>query len=253
MFETDKRFYVYGLFYEADDGHNECFYIVKGTGNRYKEHFKDCRKGDNPHKDRKIKKLKREGYDVFGGILTPYLTEEQAYQLEEALLQRDKVFESVTNISRKATGFPSGKDHPMRDPEVKQKVSEAMTGREYSDETREKMSKAAKKRFSNPENHPDYGVPKSEDHKRKIAETLKGRSLSDERCKNISERTTGSTNPNSSLGPEKVREIRWLVKNSDMNQTEIGEMYNVAQTTVSHISVGRIWDHIDGLLRPEDY
>lgn len=102
--------YVYGLFYEDSKGFEQCFYIGKGTGRRMEKHFYDSvkKENNNPHKTRTIDK-----YDCYPKVIVDGLSDEQAYELEALLLSDDYIHGQLTNISREATGYPSGEDHPM--------------------------------------------------------------------------------------------------------------------------------------------
>ena len=46
------------------------------------------------------------------------------------------------------------------------------------------------------------------------------------------------------LSPEDVLEIRKLLKESDMTQREIADMFNVGRPLVSQIKLGKRWSHI---------
>lgn len=84
-------------------------------------------------------------------------------------------------------GRISGDKNPMANPETREKVSQALKGRKFSDETRRKMSEAKKGKNLSDEtrrrmsesrkgpNHPNYGKHLSEETKRKIRETKRKR------------------------------------------------------------------------------
>lgn len=59
--------------------------------------------------------------------------------------------------------------------ERKKQMSEARTGTRLSEDAKQKISKNAKERLSNPENHPMYGKHLNNETKQKISETLKGK------------------------------------------------------------------------------
>ncbi|WP_263787297.1 LEM-3-like GIY-YIG domain-containing protein [Salinibacter grassmerensis] len=212
------RFYVYGLFYEDDDGNNVCFYIGKGTGYRHENHFYSSTTGDNPYKDNKIAKLQRQGYEPFSKIIKGGLTEEKAYALEEAILQRDDVYENLTNMTRGGKGVKAGEDHPSKREEVRKKMSEAHKGKTFSEETRRKLSKALS------------GRTHSEDSKRKMSKNTN---------------TKGEENPDSTLTKEEAATVKWLARNSNMTQKEIASSYGIDQTNVSLIKRDKSWQHVD--------
>ncbi len=62
--------------------------------------------------------------------------------------------------------------------ETKAKISESLKGHCVTEETREKMREKARLRVG--ENHPCYGVGKTEEQKRKISESLKGHKHTEE-------------------------------------------------------------------------
>ena len=71
---------------------------------------------------------------------------------------------------------------------------EKSSGVIMSDESKRKMSNAQKKRFSNPENHPRYGVVLSEKTKEKISNGHKGLKVSQDTRKKMSNGKTGTKN-----------------------------------------------------------
>lgn len=93
LIPPNQNYYVYAL---IDPRDNEIFYIGKGKGNRYKAHISDYEKGMYSYietKFQKIKKIKEEGLEVRFVKLIDYLSEEDAYKIEEIL---------IYNIGRKA-------------------------------------------------------------------------------------------------------------------------------------------------------
>lgn len=79
-----------------------------------------------------------------------------------------------------------GQINPARLPEVQEKIKRKKAGKykgkncywygkELSDETKKKLSKAAKKRLSDPRNNPMYGKKQSEEARQKIANSRKGK------------------------------------------------------------------------------
>ena len=90
-----NEYYVYAL---MDPRNNEIFYIGKGKNNRYLDHIKDIKelekehslqkKGINPNKTRKIKEIVELGYELKYKFIAENLTENEAFVLEEVLIER---------------------------------------------------------------------------------------------------------------------------------------------------------------------
>jgi len=218
MKSTSHRFYVYGLFYESED-EDICFYIGKGSGRRHKRHLQESRlkRSKNTHKVNKIRKLRNEGKKLFSEIILDGLTEEQAFSVESNLLDKNRVFDSVTNLRR---GGEGGNTHSE---ETKQKMSEAhsgsnhaMWGKSHSEEAKAKMS-----RSKSGENHFRYGGTIDEEHRRKIVRS------------------------NGKLGESEVGEIKWLVENSSMYQKDVADFYNVDKANITKIKKGESWDYVE--------
>ena len=54
----------------------------------------------------------------------------------------------------------------------------------------------------------------------------------------------GEKGPRAKLNAPQVRVIKWLLKNTDISQGKIGEIFNVHQVNISHINAGKTWSHI---------
>ena len=82
----------------------------------------------------------------------------------------------------------AGENHPLygesRDEEVRERISEALKGREVSEETRERIAAAQE------------GTKLPADVREKISESLRGISRSEETRQKMSESTSGERNPN---------------------------------------------------------
>ena len=87
-----NEYYVYAL---IDPRNDEIFYIGKGKNNRYLDHIKELekehsvqKKGINPNKARKIKEIVELGYELKYKFIAEKLTEDEAFVLEEVLVER---------------------------------------------------------------------------------------------------------------------------------------------------------------------
>jgi len=54
---------------------------------------------------------------------------------------------------------------------------------------------------------------------------------------------TGVNNGMSKLNPEKVKEIKKLLSNSDLSQMQISKMYGVSRSCILKIHLGKTWKH----------
>jgi hypothetical protein len=248
-------YYVYGLFYEEDE-EQVCFYIGSGTGNRSEQHFFESRlqETENKHKERKIRKLRKEGKEPYDKILVGNLEQEQARQLERKLLEKDKIFESVTNLTRNVFGFPEGEDHPLYgkslSEEHKRKISESLKGIQFSEKRKQAISEAKSGNDNTTEEQRKilsevHSGKEIEDwHRKRIAEANRNKEVSEETRKKLAEVNKGERSPSSKITSKEAAEIRWLCENSDQSQKEIGNKYGIGQATVSGISRGKNWTHV---------
>jgi hypothetical protein len=155
-----NRFYVYGLF---DPKENFPFYIGKGTKNRMKEHLGENYSHDNPHKRRKIEKIRRRGREPYARKLYENLTENKAYMREWCLINLH--YDKLTNIDR---SYGTGFKHTSR---TRMIISEKMSGKD----------------------NPMYGKTRShsEKTKKKIGNSLRGRTLSKKHIEKLTGREFG--------------------------------------------------------------
>lgn len=270
--------YIYGLFYE-DEGEELCFYIGKGKGYRHIQHLWESNLNsenpENEYKNRKIKKLKRNGYDPYARKLIEDLNEEKALKLEAEIINEIGL-ENLTNMTEGGSEPPTytGKENPFygksHTEEFKKRQSEKMKklveqgellskewrkehsermkdegnpmygkDREFSEEWKSKIGKATKERFKDPE------------ERRKQAERSRGRTHSEETKEKMSKNRRGEKGSNAKLIKEEVKEIRWLLNNTDMLQKEIAKKYNTGSANISHINTGINWQHVTETKRPQ--
>ncbi len=120
-------------------------------------------------------------------------------------------------------------------PEQKKRLSVARKGYKPSEEAIINMSKAQ----SGP-NHRMYGRKQPQKVRDKIAKTLLNHEVSEETRNKIREASRGNKN-HCKLTLQDVKEIKKLLEEGEMTQWEIANKFNVIQTTISHIKVGRNW------------
>jgi group I intron endonuclease len=92
--------------------------------------------------------------------------------------------------------------------ESRKGISPPNKGKTPSEETREKMSIAAKKRYENKENHPMYGKTPSEESKEKMRKSHLGKKLSNDQRRKISEKLKGRVGWSRGLSKDNDERIR---------------------------------------------
>jgi len=268
--------YVYGLFYE-DEEKEVCFYIGKGKGYRHISHLWESKlNSDNPeneHKNRKIKKLKRNGIKPYARKIVKDVDEEKALKIETEIIDGIGL-ENLTNMTKDGSEPPTytGEDNPfygethseefkkrqsekmkklveqgqLLSDEWKKEHSERMSGegnpmygksREFSEEWKSKLGEATKKRFQDPK------------EREKQAERSRGRTHSEETKEKIGQK--GEDQYNADLKNDEVKEIKWPLNNTDMLQKEIAKKYNTSPANISVISRGINWQHVTETRKPE--
>jgi hypothetical protein len=162
------------------------YYIGKGCGERIKQ--KSNRNCSKPKDKTRIIFLKKN------------LTEEEAFKHEIYMISIFGRKDLGTGILRNLTDGGEGSSGAIRPPELRERISNSMKGRTFTDEHKNNLSKSlkgkkvseeTKKLWSNQRkgkkpseetkkkmsekkkgcNHNMFGIPKSEETKRKISET----------------------------------------------------------------------------------
>ena len=148
--------------------------------------------------------------------------------------------ESIRKIRESHMGAKNPMYNKSRPQSVKQSISKTLKGREFSDETRKKlsesskgkkMSKSARKKMSKQKkgkNNPHYGRQRPKEVREKISKAQ-----------------IGGKNHYSKLNSKKVKIIKHLLEGGKFFQREIAKMFGVHEKTISAISVGRTWTHIN--------
>ena len=169
----------------------------------------------------------------------------------------------------------TGEDAPMYGREhketTKRKISEAHKGKEVSKETRRRIS-AATTGENNPmygthragEDNPMYGKEHDKMTKQKISEAMSGENNPNygKECKETTKRKiseansgedapmydvhrTGEDSPNNKLTENQVKGIKHLLKDGNLTHKEIGKKFEVVAATISMISIGENWSHVE--------
>jgi len=119
-------------------------------------------------------------------------------------------------------------------PEAREKIIQALRGRPVSQETRDKIRDA------------QIGRPKplTPEALASVRAKAAERVVSDETRKKISEKSRGGGNGCAKVTESDVLEIRRILKEGSMTQTEIASRFGIHQTTVSDIGRRKVWRHI---------
>ncbi len=96
-----------------------------------------------------------------------------------------------------------------------------------------------------------YGRHHSEESKKKMAEShsgekhyMYGKHHSKETKRKISDKQKGESHYNCKLTKEQILEVKFLLKEGMLSQTEIGILFNICQTQVSKIKLGKVWSYL---------
>lgn len=313
--------YVYALVDPRDDS---WFYVGKGTGKRKDTHFQpwSLRRNRNPHKTNKIKSIRDDGFKPYSEVVLGGLTEELAYLIEEELI--DKHGTDLTNIASGGVGGMKGVEKwPDGMPEaVRNKISEANTGRSLSETHKRNLSLSQRgdngyskltekeagevkylaqkgyhqldvareysiirqtvsdikmeKRWSylepsEPDSIPDsldrgnlsseraaevkylaqegfnqydiareYGISQTA-----VCEYKNGHKRADLQPKEPEVIPSGLDGGLNTLGKKEVGEIKYLLQEEDIHQTEIAEIYDTSTSNVSMIKTGKTWPDVE--------
>lgn len=163
-----------GIYCYIDTFSNEIVYVGKDSridkNSRHKDHYKKSRYNDQPINRILQKNLGRYEYKVLesGNISSNFLE-----ALEQCFIKKYNTFEDKNKFNytsggdggkksietrKKISNSHKGKKRPSFSIEWREKISKSLKGKRHSTETRRKMSKAAKERFSDgPHSNPMYG------------------------------------------------------------------------------------------------
>jgi hypothetical protein len=128
----------------------------------------------------------------------------------------DKVKELIENDKERRRLYML-ENNPHKDPEVKNKISKSLTGREFS-----------------------------ETHRKNISISATGRKISDEQKQKHSVLMTGSGNANSKLTEDDVRWIRQNYKRYDKvyGMTPLSKRFGVSLATIDLLIARKTWTHV---------
>ncbi len=275
------KYYVYSL---IDPRNKTPYYIGKGKNKRYKAHFRESylKRCKNRNKVEKIKNIRNQGYSPHQHtkILLDKVSEEKALELETFIIEEIGL-ENLTNLI-KVDKVKSGKRNPFygknHTEETKARLSETKSGqnhpfwnKELSEKHKENIRKGLEE-YERTEKHNQNiseglkGRSLSEEHKRKIGKGTKGRThskktreklskanrkahlgktLSEDHKNSLSKAFRGEKNPECKLTRQEAAEIKWISRNTEKTNKEVGKLYSVSDGTASQIKVGNNWKHIE--------
>lgn len=219
------EYYVYLLLDPTD--FYKPFYVGKGKGDRMLVHLTEQR-NDNRFKANKIAKIRRMGEEPVAMKWATGLQETAAYELEAQLIKRfgrrshdaEGILTNICEDNRPPD--PTGRE--VSD-ETREKIaarqrgdSNHRYGKSFTPEQREKRSRIAKELGVKP---PVRSGPMSEEQKQKISAANKGRKWSEESRARASEARKGKKHgPPSAETIEKIRQSNIGIKKRKMTDEE---------------------------------
>ena len=121
----------------------------------------------------------------------------------------------------------------------REKISNSHMGKKISNETKRKISEGNKGKVASI----------SEEHKEKLRKVNVGKILNEKTKEKISNYQTGrhlgEKNQNAKLTEDDVIKIKLLLKDGELNQSEIAKLFNVNSNTISRIKTGKRWGHVN--------
>lgn len=175
------------------------FYIGKGLGNRLYRHLKEAKKGNeyhNPYKYNTIVNILSEGLEPIIVKVLENVSEEIAYEYEEALVNEIGL-DNLTNLCKGGIGGSCQSE------DVRYRQGSGMRGKKHSEEWKDKYARGKNNAFYG-KHHSEETKQKlsqlrkgkkigsfSEEHKQKISDSLKGKKHSAERVEKMKKSLTG--------------------------------------------------------------
>lgn len=167
--DMNNIFYVYQL---RIDGDSLPFYVGKGQKKRAWNHFTPAKLKEKSYKNNTIKQAHREGKQILVEFIKTGLSEVDSWMWEVFWIaeygRADLGYGPLTNHTDGGEG-ESGKVYSQ---ESKDKISKAHKGKILSEETKNRISEGLKGIF--------LGRPLAEETKRKLSEAHTGKTLSEE-------------------------------------------------------------------------
>ena len=257
--------------YQTTNLINGRYYIGKHNGNVDDDYL-----GSGKAIKEAIKKYGKENFTK--DIIGTFQDEEQAYRYERLIVSYCIKDSKCYNIAEGGCGITSEarkKDWEKEeyrqkisetwDDDRRQKYSEMMRGRNLgnhlSEETKQKLSEAARKRMKDPKfkqkhneamRKPEHRQKLSEESrtkwkdpkfKQKIIEAIKKAKEDPTYRQKMSEANRGENNSNAKLKEDDVRDIKRRLMNGE-SVTNIAKDYNVSYNIICKIKNGKTWVHV---------
>lgn len=217
-----KTFCVYKII----NTKNNKLYIGKtdDAEDRFKKHIQVAKNPEaNPRCFSLIhKSIRKYGYDNFKvEVIVDGLTEEDALNQEIHYIAEYK-----TNVYKYGSEF----GYNLTD------GGDGISGKVYSDEEKEQLSKRMKGKFDGKKN-PFYGKKHTEETKQKLSESRK------KNIENKNPNYLGEKSSQSILTNEQVLNIVELY-NGGMTEVDVSRKLNINRATVGSIITGKTWKHL---------
>ena len=239
------------VIYKIVNGINDKVYIgsTQDKKRRWREHKSDLK--DNHHRNQHL----QNSWNKYGSEEFEFSVIEEV-QDKGDLLSREEFYlryinyhdpESLYNIALDAKAPMRGR---KRSAEVKEKISEGNKGKEFSEDRKRKIREGQSDMSG--KNNPFYGKTHSKTTREKIRKANEGensfnygKEFSKEHRRKIGESQRGEKGPGAKLTRKKVEIILHLLEGGHFTQRQIGAMYGVGGSTISMISTGENWSHVE--------
>lgn len=176
------------------------FYVGKGIGKRIQQHEQEANKGSQSYKSKVIRKVQALGERIVKTKVALFETHEDALLYEQALIFFMRPYGHLINLTDGGEGC---------------------TGREYSEETRRKISIANK------------GYVPSEENRRAVSLANKGKVFSEETLRKRSATTKGR--PGKSHSEESRRKMSVARKGRERTEKQMEQLRDVHRVNKGRI------------------
>jgi group I intron endonuclease len=201
---------------------------------RWNEHKRDLKKNEHGNK------YLQNSWNKYGGGSFKFTVLETVSDTTK-LIEREQYFIDTLKSHDKKIGFnifktagsPLGRKHSQ---ETKDKIGQSNRGKKYSEQALENFRNAQRLRRET------YVI--SDETRKKLSLANTGRKHTEKAKKAISNSKIGSKNALSILDETQVREIKLLLKLSNLTLDDIANMYKVCFQDISNIKRKITWKHV---------